>query len=147
MAANDNNDWRQDLGAAMTKSQGRRVTEETGELNRFLTQTAMPAFEELCTELSKYGRTTQIRSSDSSATLTVSNNGEEEISYRLQGRTFPNGVLPFAEIRFRERNGLKLIRVESMVRSGAPDYSMSDISSDEIIGNFLQHYKKRVQTT
>ena len=64
--------------------------------------------------------------------------------YRIQGRTFPNAVLPYAEIRFRERKGLRYIRVESMFRSGSSNYRISDITKDEVIRNFVENYTSRV---
>jgi hypothetical protein len=105
---------------------------------------AVPAFGELAKELERHGRTVTIREAAESASILVQFKGEEEITYRLQGRMFPNGVLPFAEIRQRERKGLRLVRFESMLRSGAPDYVIDDIKPDEIIGNFLEHYTSRV---
>ena len=139
-------DWQNDLGNMLNKAEVGKIAADAGELQRFLSQTALTAFEQLSQELQKYGRTVQIRSTASSAALTVSNNGEEELNYRLQARTFPNGVRPFAEVRFRERKGLKLITVESMVRSGPSEYTIADVSSDEVIKNFLEHYKRRVGT-
>ena len=63
----------------------------------------------------------------------------------MRGRTFPTGVLPFAEIRFRQRKGLRFISVESMLRSGATPYKMADITREEVIQNFLDNYTRRVE--
>ncbi|MDA0578537.1 MAG: hypothetical protein O3B24_10620, partial [Verrucomicrobia bacterium] len=86
-----------------------------------------------------------IRHAATSAALTVLRDGEEEMIYRVQGRMFPMGVVPFAEVRYRERKGLRLLRTESMFRSGKPDYTLKDVTIAEIIHNFLDHYKRRVR--
>ncbi|MFT5241128.1 MAG: hypothetical protein ACI9OU_001753 [Candidatus Promineifilaceae bacterium] len=139
-------DWKNELGDLLSNTGVGRVEGDAGDLHRFFNETALPAFEALSAELEKHGRRTQVRSTTSSATLTVTNNGEEEMNYRLQPRRFPNGVRPYAEVRFRERKGLKLITVESMVRSGSSEYNISDISKDEVIKSFLEQYKRRVGT-
>ncbi len=140
-------EWQNELGNMMNRPDAGKIETDANELNTFFTETALPAYEELSAELQKYGRTTQVRATASSATLSVTHKGEEEITYRLQARTFPNGVRPYAEVRFRERKGLKLITVESMVRSGSDEYTIANVTKDEVIKNFLGQYKRRVETT
>jgi len=139
-------DWRDQLGSILNEAAAQKVETKTTEFARFVADIVLPAFAEIAGELEKYGRQVLIRSSETSATMIVnSSHGEEEMIYRLQGRMFPQGELPYAEIRFRERKGLKLITVESMLRSGAPSYALADVQAEEIIKNFLDHYKRRVQ--
>ena len=139
-------DWRNDLGKFFDRAEDENP-EKTGSggMGSFIDGVVVPAFREISSELEKYGRTASIRSSAVSASILVQYNGEEEMNYSIQGRTFPNGVLPYAEIRFRERKGLKFIGVESMIRSGNPDYTLNDVTSEEVIRNFLDHYVRRVQ--
>jgi hypothetical protein len=139
-------DWRDQLGSILNEAAAHKVETQTTEFARFMADVALPAFAEIAGELEKHGRQVLIRNSETSATMIVnSNRGEEEMIYRLQGRMFPQGELPYAEVRFRERKGLKLITVESMLRSGAPNYPLADVQAEEIINNFLDHYKRRVQ--
>jgi len=138
-------DWRDNLSSFFDKAEQEKQVKETSELARFIAGVVVPAFRELSAELEKHGRTVTIREAEESAAIIVLYNGEEEITYRVHGRTFPNGVLPYAEVRFRERKGLKFIRVEGMLRSGSPDYAMQDVTGDEIVENFLQHYTSRVR--
>ena len=137
--------WREDLGSLLDPSKTRQTETREPELGRFIRECVLPAFQELSDELERYGRTVVVRDSLTSAALIVSKGGEEEMSYRVQGRTFPTGVLPYAEVRFRERKGRRLIRVESMFRSGKPNYTLFDVTTEEIIRNFLDQYKRRVQ--
>lgn len=138
-------DWRTRLNSCFDKKEEPRHTEESVEIAAFIAGTVVPAFEELAPELEGHGRNVIIRNSVSSAAMIVQHGGEEEMTYRVQGRMFPNGVLPFAEVRFKERKGLRFITVESMYRSGTVPYKMADITKDEIIQNFLDNYTRRVR--
>ena len=138
-------DWRDSLTSFLNKAEQDKQIKETSELARFIAGVAVPAFHELAAELERHGRKVTIREAEESAAIIVLYNGEEEIMYRVHGRMFPNGVLPYAEVRLRERKGLKFVRVEGMLRSGSPDYAMNDVTGDEIVRNFLQHYTSRVR--
>ena len=138
-------DWRKDLKNFFDETEKEEQERDPSGMTRFIAQVAVPALQKVGDELTQHGRDVDVRNAGTSAAIVVRYHGEEEMTYRLQGRTFPNGTLPFADIRCRQRKGLKLVRVESMVRSGNPDYSIDDITEDEIIANFLQHYKRRVQ--
>ena len=140
-------DWQEDLGAFLSQTEAGRVEAASGSpFGRFITAVVLPAFEALAQELEKYGRQVTVRHTSTSAGLLVSYDGDEEMTYRVQERMFPSGVLPYAEIRYHERKGLRLIRAESMFRSGAPDYALDDVTSDDVIANFLEQYKRRVKT-
>ena len=138
-------DWRSNLGRFFEEKQAEEENPERSAFSRFILEVVVPAFEEIGAELEKHDREVIIRSAQTSAALIVSRDGEEEMTYRVRGRTYPNGMLPFAELRFRERKGLRYIRVESAFRSGAQDYKLTDISQDEIIASFLDNYTRRVK--
>jgi hypothetical protein len=138
-------DWRDKLSGFFEESDNAHQEEAGGELERFIATVVSPAFQEVAHELEKHWRHVTIRSSETAATLIVSNNGEEEMMYRVQGRMFPNGILPFAEVRFRERKGRRYITVESVFRSGASDYTLADVTPGEVIENFLEEYMRRVK--
>ena len=139
-------DWRTNLNSFLGETDNTQQQDEKPEFDQFISNIVVPAFNEIQLEMEKHGRMVTIRISPSTASVLVRNHaGEEEITYRIQGRTFPNGVLPFAEIRCRQRNGLKLVTVESMFRSGTPEYSLDDVTSEEVIENFISNYTKRVQ--
>jgi hypothetical protein len=137
-------EWQKRLDAFFAKTEEIKQKEEKPEFARFVSQIVIPAFERLAEELKKHGRDVTIRDAASSATLLIHRAGKEEFMYRVQGRTFPNVVLPYAELRFRERKGLKLIHTESMLRSGPPNYALQDITVEEVIQSFLSNYMSRV---
>jgi len=138
-------DWRNELGSIFGKPDpGKKEDPANAELQRFMTEVVVPALEELSQELERHGRQATVRASETSAALMVAQDGEEEMTYRLQGRMFPGGVLPYADVRYRERKGLRLLRSESMLRSGNTSYTLRDVTREEIIRHFLDQYKRRV---
>lgn len=137
-------EWQNDLGSFFRQKEQTHAEQERSEVERWIADVAMPAYAELKAELEKYGREVVIRETASAATITVQHNGLDEFRYSLQGRTFPEGILPFAELLSRERKGIRMIRTESMVRA-ASDYTISDITSDEVIAHFLSHYKRSIR--
>lgn len=133
-------DWRSNLGQVMRRTEEKKQEKEATQMAHFVQEVLVPAFSELRQELEQHDREVTLRHADSSATIIVRYRGEEEITYRVQGRIFPSGVLPFADVRYRERKGLRLISTESMFRSGKPTYTVVDVSKQEVIDNFLKHY-------
>lgn len=139
-------DWRSELGSILKRPEPSKSDEVVrSELERFVAEVVLPAFEDLSRELERYGRQASIRPAATSAALLVMFEGEEEMTFRVQGRMFPGGMLPFADVRCRERKGLRLLRNEVMLRSGNPaDYTLKDVTRDEVIRAFLDQYKRRV---
>lgn len=137
-------DWRNDLSGLFSRSE-KRTQKEATQMVRFLGDVVIPAFSDLREELEKHQREVIIRQTDSSASMIVNFNGEEEITYRIQSRTYPNGIVPYSELRYRERRGLKFVRAESMFRAGKQNYTIADVTKEEIIQNFLKHYYPLLQ--
>ena len=139
-------DWKKDLGSFFERKEASRDHDEGTEFNRFIADVVVPALEDVASEMRSHGRTATIRSTQTTATVIIHYRGEEELSYRIQGRTFPDGaVRPYAEVRFRERKGLKLLTAESMFRTGDHTYALSEITAEEVIRNFVENYTQRVE--
>jgi len=138
-------DWKNNLGDFFRESEKPNTPEETSEIGRFIVNVAVPAFEEISREMSRYDRMASIRQTESSVSITVYKLGEEEFAYRITARTLPTRIVPAAEIRFRERKGRKLVTVENLIRTGWTDYSMADITKDDVIEDFIRHYTHRVE--
>ena len=138
-------DWRTKLGGYFEQTEKTKQEKDGAELTRFVADVVIPALEEVSEEMKRHGRDATIRNAGTSATIVVTHNGEEELTYRVQARIFPHRVCPYVEIRFRERKGRRLIRVESMFRYDI-EYSISDITKDEIIQHVVDNYVRRVET-
>jgi len=139
--------WQHALDSFFVDSDQTRKETKISSFEKFIAEVALPAFEELRTEFEKHGRRVTVRSTPSSAVITVFDGTTEEIMYRLQERTLPDRTLAYAQVRMRERNGLRLVTVEAMLRPGASDYHTEDISKEDVIQSVLQHYMSRVKLT
>jgi hypothetical protein len=137
-------EWRQQLDGFFAKGIQPTPEKEVSDFSRFIADVVMPALEEVAPELEKHGRSVVIRNSVTSAAMIIHLGGEEEMTYRVHRRRYPNKVLPYAEIRCRERSGLRYVTVESMFRSGSSTYKLADITKEEIIQNFLENYTRRI---
>jgi choline/glycine/proline betaine transport protein len=138
--------WRDNLNQFLDASdRKRRVEVEGDEWGRFIASVVVPAFEEVAAELEKHGRSVSIRNSVTSARLLVQNEGEEEILYSVQAKSMPDRILPYAEVRSRERKGRRYLTTENMFRPSTPAYKLADITKEEIIENFLASYMRRVE--
>jgi len=136
--------WKNQLGSFFESSEKNRPEKKQSSFELFMTGIALPAFEELSRELEKHGRTCSIRKSVSAAVFTVHNDKKEEICYTLQERRLPDKTLPYAMVRMRERGGLKLVTVETMVRPGS-DYQTEDLTKEDVIQSVLKHYTSRIK--
>ena len=140
-------DWRNSLGTFFEDSSKGDQDKKKTPFEKFISEVAVPAFKELSKEFEQYGRKVTIRETASSAVMTVSDGSTEEIMYRLQERRLPDRTLPYAQVRMRERGGLKLVTVEAMIRSGQEDYKTEDVTSEDVIKSVLQHYTSRIKLT
>ena len=136
--------WKNSLSSFFEQSEEQCDKDKKTDLEQFILTVATPALEEVASELQAHGRTCTVRASDSTVTITVTHNGTEEITYRIESRTFPTGVLPVAEVRYRQRGGRKLVSSESMFRNGQHDYKIPDMVKEEVIEHFIQNYTMRV---
>jgi len=137
-------EWQQALDSFFVGSNQTQKETKLSPFEIFLAEVALPAFEELRPAFEKHNRTVTVRSTPSSAVITVHDGTTEEIMFRLQERTLPDRKLPYAQVRMRERGGLRLVTVEAMLRPGASDYQIEDITKEDVIQCVLKHYMSRI---
>jgi hypothetical protein len=137
--------WQNKLDGFFAESEKADNEPKQSPFEKFLSDVAAPAFEELRPAFEKHKRRVVIRSSASSAVITVFDGTTEEIMYRLQERTLPDRKLPYAQVRMRERGGLRLVTVEAMLRQGNSDYYTEDLTRADVISSVLQHYMSRIK--
>ncbi len=136
--------WKNQLDLFFDESEKDESEKVKTPFEKFLSEEAIPAFKELSKKLEEHGRQINIRKSVSAAIITVSDGNTEEIMYRLQERRLPNKTLPYAQVRMRERGGLKLVTIEALVRTGS-DYQTEDLTKDDVIESVLKHYMSRIK--
>ena len=137
--------WQQTLDSFFVDPAQTHKETKISPFEKFLEEIALPAFEELRPAFEKHGRRVSIRNTPSSAVITVLDGTMEEIMFRLQERTLPDRKLPYAQVRMRERGGLRLVTVEAMLKPGSADYHTGDITKEDVIQSVLQHYMSRVK--
>ncbi len=138
-------EWQQTLDNFFVGSDQTQKETKISPFESFIADIALPAFEELRPAFEKHGRRVSVRNTPSSAVITVLDGTTEEIMFRVQERTLPDRKLPYAQVRMRERGGLRLVTVEAMLKPGAGDYYIEDITKEDVIQCVLQHYMSRVK--
>lgn len=137
------NDWRKELGSFLEEKRRDKKEERRLELEAFLRDVALPAFQELKGELEKHERVVAIRETPTSVSLKVAHQGEEEITYSLQARTFSDRTVPYPAVRFRERRGVRYVATEGTFGGGAAQSPAApDVTRADIIRNFLSYYMR-----
>lgn len=107
----------------------------------FFTAVVVPAFEAIDAELQKHGRDAVILSASEGASIRVTFQDKNEINYMIKVKDlYPSVVLRLTD----EKDGRRYV-AEEYLRSGNQDYTVSDISTDEIIHHFLSKYKQRLK--
>jgi hypothetical protein len=137
--------WQQDLDRFFIDPEQTKKEVKASPFEIFLTEIAIPAFEELRPAFEKHGRMVTVRSTPSSAVITIVDGNTEEIMFRLQERTLPDRKLPYAQVRMRERGGLRLVTVEAMLCPGKTDCHTEDITKEDVIQCVLKHYMSRIK--
>ena len=109
---------------------------------RWLAETVKPAFQALKVELEQEGRSLILQVGKLTASLdVVSPSGTYEFGYFLQMSVAPGQVMLPVRSYWFERRGMQYD--EPPLRSGGRPYPASDITSDEIIQDFLQFYQPK----
>ena len=133
--------WKLDLNGMLGTERMRlsRAQKEDLEFQEFLTQEVIPAYTQIVEELSKYNRDVVVRNTGTAALLSVRYGTTEEITFRVFKRDLPVGFVPYAEVRTKERKGLKVKKTEINFRDGA--YTTNDVKKDDILETFMAAYR------
>lgn len=140
-------DWRVELNGLLgSRARATRAEQEDALFQDFLTRVVHPAFVQIGEELSKYGRESLIRETSAAAMLTVRNGEEEELSFRVLRRSLPTAIVPYAEVRNRERRGFRITKSEALFRDNGVTYGLDDVTPDDVIRTFLKCYRNSFDT-
>lgn len=133
-------DWRNELGKIIDKrAKMTRAEMESARFVQFLENVAMPALQELGTELGKHDRKINVRATSVSATISVFNGETEEISFRILSRSLPAGIVPYAEVRMRK--GQRLVKAEGNLKGTGASGTIEHVTAPDIIACFLSYYR------
>jgi hypothetical protein len=139
-------DWQGELASFFQDKEQKKI-ETDQELHEtcvkvvdFYRDVVVPAFEDVKSELEKYGRDIRISSGSDSASISVSHCGEVEFQYTLKVRVSPNGAIPYPETHFRNHSDGKSYKSQGCLRSGVQDYTVTTITKKEIILHLVADY-------
>ena len=141
-------DWKADMeGFFHEKQKKAQVNEDKlkdtkSEVGTFFSAVVIPAFEEIKTELKKYQRESNVFGGIDSASIVISYKGYTEFTYSI--KVYPGTPFPCSEIHFRKRSEVKTYRAEGILRAGSQDYTVAQITKEEIIEQFLSDYKNHM---
>ena len=135
-------DWKDDLESFFEEKerQNKANTEQrqNAELQSasFLSNTVVPAFEEIQVELEKFGREVIISDEGQAINIQIFNKGSLEFDYWI--KVDINNLRPHPEIQLTVDE--KKVLLEGTLRVGVDSFTIEDISKEEIIVSFLSDY-------
>lgn len=115
-------------------------------VERFITETVLPAFEDVAEELRKQGYRVEVsRGDDERIQLSVAHGEETDFSYQIRPRAFAQPSFAFRDTTSDDSpEGRKYFRAEVYLREGGQDYDVMGWSRDEVIGDLLDQYEKHM---
>ena len=120
----------------------KKQSHEKLRVEKFYSTIVNPAFEELKSELKKYGREVDVYTERTDfASIILQFEGDEELDYSIEVMLYPGLAFPRPVIHYTEWASSRRLRVEGIFRIGIQNYDISDITKDEIIEHFLNEYK------
>jgi len=135
-------DWKDDLESFFEEKerQNKAYTEQrqNAELQSasFLSNTVVPAFEEIRAELEKYGREVIISNKNQAVNIQIFYESSLEFDYWI--KVDINNLRPHPEIQLTIDE--QKVSLEGTLRVGVESFTIEDISKEEIIGSFLSDY-------
>lgn len=146
------NAWQDKLTNAFDKKEKEedekqfKITEAKSQFAEFIKSTVRPAFEEVSAELRKHERITEINDNGVDyISITIKKGGvsgitEEELKYAITLPYDSKWAHPVPEIHFRDKKSGQFYRAEGHIRSGTQDYTVKDITKDDIINDLINDY-------
>ena len=140
--------WKSDMESFFHEKQSNvqvdedKLKETKPEVATFFSTVVIPAFEEIKTELKKYQRESNVFGGIDSASIVISYKGYTEFTYSI--KVYPGTLFPHSEIHFRNPSEVKTYRAEGILRTGSQDYTIAQITKEEIIKQFLSDYKNHM---
>ena len=136
-------DWRAELDEFFSRqeqieqAERERKSKELQEVQAFLTEIVLPAFEQLGEYLEGHGREVRLATEDDHATITVIDKGSPEIFYRIYA-TPPRPRIIYAYIA--PETG-KAIKASDEITDATGPVPVDEISQEVIIQHFIRKYK------
>ena len=135
-------DWKDDLESFFEEKErhdkafAEQIQNAEKQSASFLSNTVVPAFEEIQAELEKYGREVIISNKDQAVNIQIFYESSLEFDYWI--KVDINNLRPHPEIQLTIDK--QKVSLEGTLRVGVESFTIEDISKEEIIGSFLSDY-------
>ncbi len=142
-------DWRSDLENLLHSQQEIQeaypqeiLRSHSSMVSTFLSEEAIPAFEELRAELTKYGREVSFFRDSNSISIAISNQDKPEFKYGIVIKTVMGKLIPSVVIRYPE--GMSSIQKTISEPYGDLDMEnpLAGIFKKDILNHFLSVYRR-----
>jgi len=136
-------DWESDLDEffdreeQLEQAELERKAKEQQEVESFLSEVVVPAFERIKEFLGRYGREVEIASGNDKATLSASYEGEPEIVYRIYAK-MPQPTVNYAYVSKVTGEAMTASDVLTTAEGEVP---AGEISQEVIIKHFIRKFK------
>ncbi|NQD80132.1 choline BCCT transporter BetT [Pseudomonas sp. CrR14] len=114
-------------------------------VNRFISETVLPACQQVAEELGKQGRVAQVETGeDGRVTLSVSHGDEADFQYQVRPRALIQPSFVMRDTRDDTSEERKYFRAEVHLNEGGQDYDVMGWNREEVIGDILDQYERHM---
>ncbi len=141
-------DWKEELRTLLTSTEGRERPKPEGpsRVRGFISEVAVPAFEELAGELQEYDRDVEVEHGDRSASIRVLKDGKEEFYYEIKVRAYRAKGFAFPIAPLRDPQG-QTYRAEIHLRDRPLHQDVTNSTREDLIRYFLHDYGRHLTWT
>lgn len=140
-------DWQRDLDAYFVKQKKTKKeiktkkTELKKTINRFMQGEVLPAFEALKKEFKKHKRDLEVESKKDWAVVLVKRDSHKEFVYEVKISADAGDLIACKRVYTTNKKGKLKLRVEDKIRNPSNSPLLASIKKENIIKDFLEHYK------
>lgn len=114
-------------------------------VNRFISETVVPACQQVAEELRKQGRDAKVESGeDGRVVLTVGHGDEADFHYQVRPRALIQPSFVMRDTRDDTNEERKYFRAEVHLDEGGQDYDVMGWNREEVIGDILDQYERHM---
>ena len=116
----------------------------TDDLDKFYSEVVIPAFEELKIDLEKQQQKVNIIRNPEPISIAINSNSEEHFSYSIIVKKQAVDNYPSPQVRYKNKG--KYHTEGGSFRIGIQNYTIAQITKDEIVQDFMTRYESHLQS-
>ena len=146
------NEWRKSLRELLEEAETKRAAREAANrdaqkwkrVKHFISDTVVPAFEQVAEELQDHDRDVELEHARDFATITVYRDGEREFYFGVRARAYKEREFAFPALPLRDAQG-RIYRAEAFTDDGPLKHDVTDYTTEEIIELLLYEYRRHLR--